>query len=105
MTIEKAQADFDKLIAENGFTQTATTDLGHIIYHREWKKKVQVAWYGEQDDTLELRITLSYGYPAGGGQAQRSPRPEFHERLLKPEKSVQRHARDRKMRGLRMVRR
>lgn len=63
MTIEKAQADFDKLIAENGFTQTATTDLGHIIYHREWTKKVQVAWYGEQDDTLELRITLSYGIP------------------------------------------
>lgn len=63
MTMERAQADFDKLVAENGFTQTATTDLGHIIYHREWAKKVQVAWYGEQDDTLELRITLSYGYP------------------------------------------
>ena len=63
MTIEKIRKDFDQLIAENGFTHTATTDLGHNIYHREWHRKVQVAWYGETDDTLEVRITLSYGYP------------------------------------------
>jgi len=63
MTIEKAQKDFDELIAKNGFTYVTTTDLGHSIYHREWHRKVQVAWYGEQDDTLEVRITLSYGYP------------------------------------------
>ena len=63
MTKEKAQKDFDMLIEKNGFTYAATTDLGHQIYHRIWTKKVQVAWQGEQDDTLEVRITLSYGYP------------------------------------------
>lgn len=63
MTLEKAQKDFNELIAKNGFTYTATTDLGHDIYHREWKRKVQVAWYGEQEETLEVRIMLSYGYP------------------------------------------
>lgn len=64
MTIEKAQAEFNKLIAENGFTIAGyTSDTNNPIYHREWTKKVQVAWYGEQDDTLELRIILSYGVP------------------------------------------
>lgn len=63
MTLEKAQKDFDMLIEKNGFTYAATTDLGHRIYHREWHRKVQVAWQGEQEDTLEVRILLSYGYP------------------------------------------
>ena len=63
MTIEKAQKDFDRLIEENGFTYATTTDLGHRIYHREWCRKVQVAWQGEQEDRLEVRIMLSYGYP------------------------------------------
>ena len=64
MTIEKAQKDFDELIEKNGFSFTGTcTPLGNLIYHRQWHRKVKVAWYGEQDDHLEVRIMLSYGYP------------------------------------------
>jgi hypothetical protein len=47
MTIEKAQKDFDKLITENGFILAGhTTDTGNPIYHRVWKKQVQVVWRG-----------------------------------------------------------
>ena len=64
MTIEKAQKDFDKLIEENQFIFTGTcTPLGNLIYHRQWQKQVKVAWYGEMEDRLEVRIMLSYGYP------------------------------------------
>ncbi len=64
MTTEKAQADFDMLIAKNGFTLAGyATDTGNPIYHRIWTKQVQVAWHGEQTDKLEIRIYLSYGIP------------------------------------------
>lgn len=64
MKTEKAQRDFDKLIAENGFALAGyTSDTGNPIYHRVLTRKVQVAWYGEQEETLEVRIMLSYGYP------------------------------------------
>ena len=53
MTIEKAQKDFNQLIPENGFTLAAeATETRPAVYHRVWKKWVQVAWYGEQEDTL-----------------------------------------------------
>lgn len=64
MTIEQAQRDFDDLIAKNGFTIAGrTSDTGIPINHSVWKKTVQVAWHGEQEETLEARILLSYGYP------------------------------------------
>ena len=64
MTIEQAQRDFDELIAKNGFTLAGrTSDTGNPIYHRVWKKTVQVAWHGELEETLEARILLSYGCP------------------------------------------
>ncbi len=64
MTIEQARKDFDELIAKNGFTLAGhTSDIGNPIYHRVWKKAVQVAWHGEQEEMLEVRILLSYGYP------------------------------------------
>ena len=64
MTIEKAQKDFDELIAQNGFTRAGhTSDTGNAIYHRVWKRTVKVAWQDEREDTLEVRILLSYGYP------------------------------------------
>ena len=64
MTIEQAQKDFDRLITENGFTLAGYTgDTGSPIYHREWVRKVLVAWQGEQEDILEVRILLSHGYP------------------------------------------
>lgn len=44
MTIEQVQKDFDELIARNGFTNAGyTSDAGIPIYHRGWKKTVQVA--------------------------------------------------------------
>ncbi len=64
MTIEKAQTDFNKLIAENGFILAGhTTDTGNPIYHRVWKKQMQVVWHGEMEETLEIRILLSGTYP------------------------------------------
>ena len=64
MTVEKAQADFNKLIVENGFTKTGvTSDTNIPIYYRVWKKTFDVAWYGQQEETLEIRIMLSYTYP------------------------------------------
>lgn len=64
MKLEKAQADFAKLIADNNFTLACiTSDTNREVYHRVWKKKVQVAWQGEMDDVLEVRILLSYGIP------------------------------------------
>lgn len=64
MTIEQAQRDFDELIVKNGFTLAGrTSDTDNSIYHRVWKKMVQVAWLGEQEETLEARIILSYGCP------------------------------------------
>lgn len=64
MTIEKAQKYFDELIAKNSFTLAGyTSDTGHPIYHRVWKHTVQIAWQGEQEDTLDVRILLSCGYP------------------------------------------
>ena len=64
MTIEQAQKDFDELITKNGFAIAGhTSDTGTPIYHRVWKKTVPVAWHGEQEETLEARILLSYGCP------------------------------------------
>ena len=59
MTQEKARQDFDKLIAANGFTEAAkTTDTLNTVYHRIWTREVEVAWYGKQQDTLEIRMML-----------------------------------------------
>ncbi len=57
MTIEKANKDFSQLIEQNGFTNTgAKTPTGCEVYGRKWNRKVQVAWYGESTDTLEIKI-------------------------------------------------
>ena len=88
MTLEKAQKDFNELIAKNGFTYTATTDLGHEIYHREWKRKVQVAWYGEQEETLEVRIMLSYGYPLVVVKRNGKQDPKFMRDYSSPKRAM-----------------
>ena len=55
MTIEQAQKDFDKLIAESGFTIVDhAANTGSPIYQRTWKK---------QENELEIHIRLSFGYP------------------------------------------
>ena len=54
MTIDKAQAEFNKLIAENGFTVAGRTgDTGLLIYHRIWK---------DGSEKLEVRMMLSTVY-------------------------------------------
>lgn len=63
MTTEQTQKDFDQMIAENGFTLADYTSDNNPVYQRAWTKPVQVAWCGEQDSTLEIRIRLSFGYP------------------------------------------
>lgn len=55
MTTEQAQKDFDKLIAESGFTIAGyTSDTCTPIYQRTWKK---------QENELEIRVRQSFGYP------------------------------------------
>ena len=64
MTIEKANKDFETLTKANGFKATGEkTATGCEIYSREWSRKVQVAWYGESTDRLEITTWISYGYP------------------------------------------
>ena len=59
MTQEKARQDFEQLIAANGFAEAAkTTDTLNTVYHRIWTREVEVAWYGKQQDTLEIRMML-----------------------------------------------
>ena len=59
MTQEKARQDFERLIAENGFTEAAkTTDTNNNVYLRVWTRMVDVAWHGEQQETLEIRMML-----------------------------------------------
>ena len=64
MTIEKANKDFNQLIEQNGFINTgAKTPTGCEVYSREGIRKVQVAWYGESNNTLAIKIWISYGAP------------------------------------------
>lgn len=59
MTAEQARQDFNQLIADNGFTEAATTtDTHNTVYHREWTREVEVAWHGKMQETLEIRMML-----------------------------------------------
>ena len=75
MTTERANKDFARIIAENGFTATGkTTYDGSQIYSRTWSHEVQVAWYGDRTSTLEIQMWISFGYPMV--RIIRSGRPE-----------------------------
>lgn len=37
------------------------TPTGCEVFSREWSRKVQVAWYGESTDRLEITTWISYG--------------------------------------------
>ena len=64
MTNEKATKDMKELIAKHGFTyEGETTYDGRPIFTRRWTKKTQVAWYGESESRLEIKISMSYGIP------------------------------------------
>jgi len=64
MTLEKASKDMNALVAQHDFKyEGETTYDGHQIFTRRWKQKTQVAWYGESESTLEIKISMSYGVP------------------------------------------
>ena len=89
MTLEKAQKDFDELIAKNGFTLAGyTSDTGNPIYHKFWTKQVQVAWHGEQQDMLEIRILLSYGYPLVVVKRNGKQEPRFMRDYSSPKRAM-----------------
>ena len=69
MKIEKAQADFEKLISTHNFTVAAhTTDSGIPVYHRVWNR---------ENETLEIRILLSGEYPLMTVRKNGEPDPKF----------------------------
>jgi len=89
MTIEKAQKDFTELIAKNGFTEAAkTTDTQNTVYHREWHRKVQVAWHGEQDDALEIRMMLCGTAVLAGVKRNGRDDPKFIRDYTSPKKAM-----------------
>ena len=64
MTNEKAAKDMKELIAKHGFEYSGElTWDGQQIFTRRWSKKTQVAWYGERESTIEIKISMSYGVP------------------------------------------
>ena len=89
MTLEKAQKDFMELIAKNGFTEAAkTTDTQNTVYHREWAREVDVAWHGKQQDTLEVRITLSDRYPLVVVKRNGKQDPKFMRDYSSPKRAM-----------------
>ena len=64
MTNEKAAKDMKELIEKHDFKyEGELTYNGLPIYNRRWSKKTEVAWYGESEQTLEIKISMSYGVP------------------------------------------
>jgi len=63
-TTEQKQAEFETLMADNGFSvsELKTYD-GRPIYTRTWTKEVDAAWYGKQEKSLEVLIDCNYGIP------------------------------------------
>lgn len=79
MTIEKANKDMQELIAKNGFKDEGErTYDGRPVYTRRWTQKTQVVWYGERESTLEIKVSIHYGYPLvriiRNGRREDSPR-------------------------------
>lgn len=69
MKIEKAQADFERLINKYSFTVAAhTIDSGIPVYHRVWNR---------ENETLEIRILLSGEYPLMTVRKNGAPDPKF----------------------------
>ena len=52
----------EEILAANGFKADKVTEDGRTIYAKTWKKTSQVSWVGEMEETLEVRLWVSYGY-------------------------------------------
>ena len=64
MTLEKAAKDMQELTAKYGFKyEGELTYDGRQIFTRHWSKTVDVVWYGQRESTLDIKISMSYGYP------------------------------------------
>jgi hypothetical protein len=64
MTNEKATKDMQELIRQHDFRyEGELTYDGHQIFTRRWKQTIRVAWYGETETTLEIKVSMSYGIP------------------------------------------
>lgn len=48
----------------------------------------QVAWHGEQEETLEVRITLSYGYPLVVVKRNGKQDPKFMRDYSSPKRAM-----------------
>ena len=69
MKIEKAQADFERLINKYSFTVAAHTIASGIpVYPRVWNR---------ENETLEIRILLSGEYPLMTVRKNGAPDPKF----------------------------
>ena len=80
MTIEKVQREFNDIITKNGFTEAArTTDTHNIVYHRVWNN---------DNDTLEVRIMLSYIYTLVSIRRNGKEDPKFIRDYSSPKRAL-----------------
>lgn len=62
-TYEQLDKEFKGLAKANGFTEQGIDTLGKMVYARDWKQTVMVAFYGEKQSHLRMELTCSYGVP------------------------------------------
>lgn len=62
--MKQSKPTFETLMSQNGFQYTGKTSYdGKFIYGREWRKTINVLWYGEQETTFRIEAYESYGFP------------------------------------------
>ena len=58
------KTNFAEIMQQNGFQYTGKTSHdGQFIYGREWRKTINVLWYGEMESSFRIEVYESYGYP------------------------------------------
>jgi hypothetical protein len=63
-TNEQLAAEFENLIAENGFKDSGELGLyGQKVYVRTWTKETEVLWYGKSTSVFEIRVSYACGIP------------------------------------------
>lgn len=80
MTIEKAQREFNDIITKNGFAEaTRTTNTNNIVYQRLWNN---------DNETLEVRIMLSYSYTLVSIRRNGKEDPKFIRDYSSPKRAM-----------------
>jgi len=86
-TTEQKQAEFETLMAENGFiTDGLETYDGRPIYHRKWIKEVEAIWYGKQESHFEIWVDSKYGMPMA--QIYKNGRLEGRRNYSSPKRAI-----------------